>query len=82
MLEGEVVQQGLENGELGLEGVEMGRTEGCAVGCVGFRERCAVLKGGEADTATSRHAQMGTVCLYDKSTRKALHCCSMNSLGI
>ena len=45
MLEGEVVKQRLEDRQLGLERVEVGGAEGSAVGCVGFRERIAVLEG-------------------------------------
>ena len=55
MLEGEVVKQRLEDRQLGLQGVEVVRAEGSAVGCVGLGERVAVLEGRKPDTATGGH---------------------------
>lgn len=55
MLESEVVEQGLEDGELGLQGAEMFRPEGGAVSGVGGLERGAVLEGGEANAAAGGH---------------------------
>lgn len=55
MLKSEVVEQRLEDGELGLEGVEVLIAEGGAVGGVLTGEGRAVLESGEPDAATSRH---------------------------
>lgn len=48
MLEGEVVEEGLKDGELGFEAVEVGGAEGGAVGCILAGEGGAGGKGGEA----------------------------------
>ncbi len=55
MLKSEVVEQRLEDGELGLQGVEVLVAEGGAVGGVLTGEGGAVLEGGEPDAATGRH---------------------------
>ncbi len=49
------MEQGLEDRELGLQGGEVLRAEGGAVGSVGGLERGAILEGGEADAAAGGH---------------------------
>ena len=49
------MEERLEDGELGLQGRQMRGAEGGAMGCVGGIQGRAVLEGGEANTAASRH---------------------------
>ncbi len=55
MLKSEVVEQGLEDGELGLQRCEVLRAERGAMGGIGGLERSAILEGGEADATAGRH---------------------------
>lgn len=55
MFEGEAVEDGLEDGELGLEGGEVRGAEVCAVGGVGLGGLGAVCEGAEADAAAGGH---------------------------
>lgn len=55
MFEGEGVEEGLEDRELGLEGGDMRSAEVGAVGGVGLRGLGAVGEGAEANAATGGH---------------------------
>lgn len=67
MLKSEVVEQRLEDGELGLQGVKVLVAKGSAVGGVLIGEGGAILESGEPDAATGRHME---VCsLYDRLRR-------------
>ncbi|KAL8816817.1 MAG: hypothetical protein Q9191_008262, partial [Dirinaria sp. TL-2023a] len=55
MLKGEVVQQGLEDGELGFQRIDVLVADGGAVRGILGRERRTVLEGGETDSAARRH---------------------------
>ena len=53
------MEEGLEDGELGLEGFYMLVAERGAVSGILVRERGSVLEGGKADSAAGRHLQAG-----------------------
>lgn len=55
MLEREAVEDGLEDGKLGLEGGEVRGAEVCAMSGVGLGCLCAVCEGAEADAAAGGH---------------------------
>lgn len=55
MREGEVVQEGLEDGELGFEGLRIACAEGGAVGGVVVRLEAAGGEGGEAGGTPAVH---------------------------
>ena len=57
MLEGKVVKEGLEDGELGLEGFDVLVAERGAVSGILAGERGSILEGGKADSAARRHLQ-------------------------
>lgn len=52
------MQDGLENGELGLEGGDMRGTEVGTVGGIGLGGLGAVCEGAEADAATGGHVDV------------------------
>jgi len=59
MLKSKVVEQGLEDGELSLQGVEVLVAERGAVGSILTGEGGAVLEGREPDAAAGRHIDGG-----------------------
>lgn len=58
MLKGKVVEERLEDGELGLQGGEVRTAEGGAVGGVGGGEGRAVLEGGQTYASAGGHGEL------------------------